>query len=94
METTNKKTYFVAHSDEILAIFQEINEGVKQYLPSICDAAAAKAICSDTQGELETLITELITSNVALLRYVISLKLMTLFLSSVFWICWKAISLD
>ena len=59
METTNKKTYFVAHSDEIVAIFQEINEGVKQYLPSICDAATAEAICSDTQRELEKLIPEL-----------------------------------
>ncbi len=59
METTNIQTYFVTHREEILAVFQDTNEGVKQYLPSICDDAAAEAICSEAQGELETLIPQL-----------------------------------
>ncbi len=59
METTNKQTYFVKHREEIVEMFQGFNEGVKQYLPSICDAATAEAICSDTQGELEILIPQL-----------------------------------
>ena len=59
METTNKQTYFVTHSAEIVAIFQEINEGVKQYLPTICDVATAKVICCEAQEDLERLIPQL-----------------------------------
>ena len=36
-----------------------LNEGVKQYLPSICDADTADTICKDAQEELETLIPQL-----------------------------------
>ncbi|MCD4784344.1 MAG: L-2-amino-thiazoline-4-carboxylic acid hydrolase [Candidatus Eremiobacteraeota bacterium] len=59
MESKTNQTFFVAHEKEIMALFNEINEGVKQYLPSICDKTVAEAICSEAEGELEKLIPQL-----------------------------------
>ena len=59
MEPDNHNSYFVIHKKEIEGAFNEITEGVKQYLPSICDPKIAEAICKDAQKELKIIIPQL-----------------------------------
>ncbi len=59
MKSDNQKSYFVIHKKVIEGAFNEITEGVKQYLPSICDPAIATAICTDAHKELNIIIPQL-----------------------------------
>ncbi|MFK5855340.1 MAG: L-2-amino-thiazoline-4-carboxylic acid hydrolase [Bacteroidota bacterium] len=59
MKSNKQMSYFILHKEEIMAAFGEINKGVKQYLPSICNQAKADLICKDAQLELDKLIPHL-----------------------------------
>lgn len=59
MESDKKESYFITHKKDIQAAFSQINDGVKQYLPSICESNKVDLICGDAQTELDKLIPQL-----------------------------------